>query len=368
MTPKWHRPGRLALANAAGWGNFGDDAIVASIAGALADQGRFSEFYEIGGPLGAEALAPLGAVRSDFGHRGRMASNLSRSSLLVIGGGGLLQDHLGPFYRVFIRAARVANLARVPFAVVGVGAYEPTTDPFRRDLEWLADKATHFSVRDSESQAIVGAYGPTPTVIPDPAFALDLPPAAASTRSIGVALRPWWHLAEMWDKPDPARLTALVESVADVVAPIAKNNDLAVQAICMHIGTADDDSGVSAAFVQSVRRHGVDAEVVRPSNYVEAQSALGSCRAVVAMRLHALILAAAQGVPTFGISYDQKVARTMRALGRDDCTTDLELSNRASWIGQIESAVMPDAPRLARPEAQRQAAIAGLRAIIRDLD
>ncbi|MEG2377535.1 MAG: polysaccharide pyruvyl transferase family protein, partial [Clostridia bacterium] len=63
-----------------------------------------------------------------------------------------------------------------------------------------------------------------------------------------------------------------------------------------------------------------DAVVMRGRYNVNAViGMLARMRLIVAMRLHALVFGAGQGVPVIGISYDDKVSRFMDYIGRELC-------------------------------------------------
>jgi polysaccharide pyruvyl transferase WcaK-like protein len=64
------------------------------------------------------------------------------------------------------------------------------------------------------------------------------------------------------------------------------------------------DRAVSSEVVAGI----AEAEVMAPGADLGAQlAAIGSARLVIGMRLHALVLAAAAGVPAIAVSYDPKV-------------------------------------------------------------
>ena len=79
---------------------------------------------------------------------------------------------------------------------------------------------------------------------------------------------------------------------------------------------------------------------------------------MVGMRLHALILAAAAGVPSVALSYDPKVAAFMQASGQGDAVYDLNVPD----LDRLQALLLRVwAERTARAAAL-QAALPGLRA------
>jgi len=92
---------------------------------------------------------------------------------------------------------------------------------------------------------------------------------------------------------------------------------------------------------------------------------LGRMRTVVAMRLHALIFAASQGVPIVGVSYDVKVEGFMRSVESDSwlLLEELDVSRLSALIdgaleGQGVSRELKEL--LARRETKNRAAAARL--------
>jgi polysaccharide pyruvyl transferase WcaK-like protein len=72
---------------------------------------------------------------------------------------------------------------------------------------------------------------------------------------------------------------------------------------------------------------------------------IASCEVVVAMRLHALILAAACGIPSVALSYDPKVTAFMESTGQGDACIDLARKDslqdilRLVWLTREERSV-----------------------------
>jgi polysaccharide pyruvyl transferase WcaK-like protein len=71
----------------------------------------------------------------------------------------------------------------------------------------------------------------------------------------------------------------------------------------------------------AARSLGAD-ELISTSEPVRALDAIASCRAVVGVRLHAVILAAAAGVPFVGVAYDPKVSGFCTDAGALSLSTD----------------------------------------------
>jgi polysaccharide pyruvyl transferase CsaB len=87
---------------------------------------------------------------------------------------------------------------------------------------------------------------------------------------------------------------------------------------------------------------------------------LGRCRAVVAMRLHALIFASGQGLPLVGVAYDDKVTAFLRYMGQKlytpfasaDAPTLCRLIDQAMAEGDERAARLAAVARLRELEAR----------------
>ncbi|MDA8345760.1 MAG: polysaccharide pyruvyl transferase family protein [Thermaerobacter sp.] len=223
---------------------------------------------------------------------------LRRSQALILGGGGLLQDISG---RRGIRGtlgrtlslAAWANRAGVPllFWGVGVGPLQPqTVPPVARALR----RASLVAVRDEASHALCQDLGVESRIVPDHAWALQLPLRTGGDR-LGISLRRWPGL----DIPAVARGLRAVQSRWRRPALF-----LALEA---------EDLEVGRLLQQALGSGNLEVPDALPTldgvidQYRE-------CAGVVAMRLHAGLLAAAQGIPSVGIAYDAKVSELHRAL------------------------------------------------------
>jgi polysaccharide pyruvyl transferase WcaK-like protein len=94
-----------------------------------------------------------------------------------------------------------------------------------------------------------------------------------------------------------------------------------------------------------------------------AAAVLGKMRAVAAMRLHALVLAAWSGVPLVGISYGEKVTAFLDALGCRACVP-LGQADRDTLAVLLGTALSEDAEaRLKRAAELKQAAAGNIELI-----
>jgi polysaccharide pyruvyl transferase WcaK-like protein len=194
------------------------------------------------------------------------------------------------------------------------------------------DQAT---VRDEESAAELRhlGLGRKPiTVTADPALALPVPNREAGLAIlgeegiaprgplIGVAIRPWKHADRM-------------------LGPLAKALD----------GIADETGGTilfvpmqypqdvaAAREVAALMRH---TPVLFEGNvpYPDIQAVIAACDVVVGMRYHSLVFAAMAGVPTVGLSYDQKNDNFLRLLEQRAVGTPRDLDADRLKAAVLES-------------------------------
>lgn len=278
---------RLVLSGYYGYGNAGDEAVLAGLLRTMREIDPGIEAVVVSGdPAVTERAHGVSAIRRrslrDTWHALRSADGL------VSGGGSLLQDVTSPrpvaYYTGVMGAARAA---RRPYAIhaQGLGPIQ------RRPNRWLArtalERAVHVSLRDPDSIELARALGVQRPIelAPDAALALR-PEAAEPGDHVVVAVRGW----QANDHIAPVR-TALASLALDrpiIALPMQEPADRAA----------------SAAVVAGID----NASILAPNSTLDERlRTIASARVVIGMRLHALILAAASGVPGVAISYDPKV-------------------------------------------------------------
>lgn len=292
---------RLLASGFYGGYNMGDEAVLSGLLALLGAGGRRVDLTVLSGnPDVTRATYGVRALdRSIFRDALRRALALRQSDALILGGGGLLQDVSG---RRGIRGtlgrtlslARWANRYGVPlvFWAVGVGPLHYTSVP---DVAAVLRRAASIAVRDKASQALLHLAGVEAEILPDLAWALDLPERTGG-QQLGISLRRWPGL----DLQAVARGLRAVHGWFP--GPI------------VFLPFERQDLEVGQTLQDLLGRDAVDVPATLPS-LPEIIERYASCGAVVAMRLHSGLLAAAQGIPSAGIAYDTKVSELHDALG-----------------------------------------------------
>jgi len=315
----------LTLSGYYGYGNAGDEAVLAGLVTALRAR-RAEADQEIvvlsGRPAETEAMHGIRAA-----HRYRIPAllrALSRTDALLSGGGSLLQDvtsaHSVFYYLGVVRLAQMLG-KKTMFIAQGVG---PLSRPrTRRLVASVANRLNAVTIRDEGSAALlreIGVTHPPIEVTADPALLLA-PERQITFRDtphifVAVALRPW-----------AGQDAALAEAVARACR--AALPDVRLITVPMQ-PPVDEPLGERFSRLwrqeggEPVARLGLTDPDVPATSLSPLVDALAGCQLVIGMRLHALILAAACGVPAVALSYDPKVAAFMAQSGQSDAVYDLK--------------------------------------------
>jgi polysaccharide pyruvyl transferase CsaB len=333
-------PIRIAVSGYYGCGNTGDEAVLAGIVESFSRRAgpqaaRFTVLSQ--DPLDTEQRHGIAAV--DRMNLSAVRQALRSCDLLLSGGGSLLQDTTSVRSLVYyLWVVRMGLHARVPvmFYAQGIG---PLRRPLSRMLtRVVANRVACITVRDPGSADLlreIGVVRPPLEVTADPAFALtpaldervrDIR-ARAEIREgspvVGVALRPW---SSRGQAASPDTLARISDSVADATG-------CQIAFVPMQ---PPRDVDISTAVAAAMRRSDSARIVQEPLLPGEALGLIGSMDALMAMRLHALIFAAAGGVPMVALSYDPKVTQLMEGLGQSEYNMEL-----ATWdAGRAAEAVV----------------------------
>ena len=275
-----------------GFANAGDEAVLAAMLADLRALAPGATFTATSGdPSQTRALHGCEAV-------GRQAPRevmeaIKKCDVFLSGGGSLLQDVTSVrnvvYYTGMLRMARLARRPTMMYAQ-GVG---PLHSPVSRKLAQLAfGSADVATVRDPDSALLLRmiGVGRAVEITADPVW--NLRPAAPPPRVAGrwvVALRSW-----------PGADEQAVARIVETLRAAAAEQRAQLKFLAMQPGPDDEVlSGLVEAGEKLETRGQTPAEIV-------ALAASGDL--MIAMRLHALIFAASQGVATVALGYDPKVA------------------------------------------------------------
>lgn len=308
-----------------GFSNAGDEAILGGIITAFRAIDPTVRFTVISSKV-VQTRAVHGVEAVSRGDVRAILRAMSRADLLISGGGSLLQDVTGmksiPYYLGITALGKLRGLP-VMFYAQGVG---PVLRPISRALISLIGKlvVNRATVRDMESAEELRRLGlgrKPINVTADPALALPVPRREAGEAliaeqglslqgpRIGVAIRPWKHA-------DHRMLGALAQALDE----IADETGGTILFVPMQY-----PQDVKAAREVAALMHHTPALYEANVPYHQIQAVVASCDLIVGMRYHSLVFAAQAGVPTVGLSYDQKNDNILRLLGQTAVGTAQDL-------------------------------------------
>lgn len=281
-----------------GQGNGGDEALLVSLLQMLPPQ--VTPFVLSGNPQ--QTSQRYGVESGDRKSITTLWQALRTADAFIWGGGSLMQDttsFASPFYYGGLMwLAQGFGLKTIAWGQ-GIG-------PLRRPLSrWLTRqvlrRCTAISVRDQASAQLLAQWHLAGTLAPDPVWALESLPVKdlsdLPTPRVAVNLRAHPLLT-------PQRLAVLTEALADfqqatgtslLLLPFQASQDLAI-ARSLAAGLSGPWQILSLEDPRALK--GV---------FRQVEMAIG-------MRLHCLIMAAAEGCRCFALGYDPKVSQLMAEL------------------------------------------------------
>lgn len=300
---------RLLISGYYGFDNSGDEAVLLSILQALKAQEEV-RIEPVVLSQDPEATAKRYGVEAV--HRmkpGALWQAVRACDGVISGGGSLLQDATGmltiPYYLGIIR---MAQLMGKPTFIYSQGIGPVNRRKFHPMIRSVLKKTHYLSVRDEQSAELLAEMGvprETIDVVPDPVMGLELAktneaekPVSQTKPTIGVAVRYWET-----DRND-------LRLIAETLRLVIDQTDAKLLFLPFH---EPEDEQASHEVIRLIK------EMSSPASKLDAEVATGlrhpmlmferagQCDVMTAMRLHALIYAAAQYVPMAGISYDPKI-------------------------------------------------------------
>ncbi|MEG1000835.1 MAG: polysaccharide pyruvyl transferase CsaB [Cellulosilyticaceae bacterium] len=285
-----------------GFDNIGDEAVLQSIIGALREQMPQVNIVVLSNtPQKTKAVYNVEAVNR--WKIKEVAAAIKKSSLLISGGGSLLQDVTSnktvPYYLGIIKIAQFFKKPVVLYSQ-GVG---PVNKGFNKTLiKIICSKVNHIFVREIGSKKLLEEMkvkAPI-TVAIDPVlgikvkdFVLD---KVVEPKTVGIYVRPWQNTAQ----------------IAEELAPVIKHIDNLGYSVYMIPMYYNEDVAAAKAVVE---RLDVNVKLIdRELTIDEAVAYTANFDFIIGMRLHSLIMAGAVGTPMIALSYDPKVQGFMEEM------------------------------------------------------
>lgn len=292
---------RFLLSGYYGFGNLGDEALLTVIVSQLKQRYPYGEIDV----LSAKPEQTAHELRVDATPRWdakAVRRAIDRADVVISGGGGLLQNATSlrslVYYAGIIRAAGRANRKAMIFAQ-SIG---PLDFWGRALVKECCKGVSAATVRDKRSMQLLSpllAPGTRLEQTADPVFLYDAPAEDVDLSSEGLG-----------PDADPLVIVSVRKATGmkdrlDIVARAVDRlaNAHGARVAFLPIGGAPD-AEVSTLIIRKCK----SAPVLLPECTLErAANIIRRAKAVVGMRLHALILAARYGVPFIAIPYDPKV-------------------------------------------------------------
>ena len=332
-------PTKAVLCGYYGMGNAGDEALLVSLLQMLPES--VTPIVLSGDPQATKKQYGVASCyrKSTFA----IFEALKQSDLFIWGGGSLMQDSTSiasPIYYAGLMAlAQQRGLKTIAWAQ-GIG---PLNKPLTR---WLTKQVllgcNAVSVRDNASAELLNSWQIEPVIAPDPVWAMASEPndrlKDISKPIVAVVLRSHPLLT----KP---RLGVLIQAIKAFQTQ-TKSHILLIpfQPI--------QDMAIAEAIVTQLTQ---DKSILSVNNPKQLKGLFGQVKMAIGMRLHSLIMAAAEGCSCSALSYDPKVTQLMSAINLSGfeltdlpqessaiCQAWLEVFNRPAELRSIQIQSLKD--------------------------
>lgn len=379
---------RLLISGAYGYGNIGDEAILRGMLVALREAIPDADFVVLSGNPAVtrtqhevkaihrvlflpslRQMVAFGLSRTGRAQTWELIRQMRQADVFIVGGGGLLYDRVNTTKAMWLEkfylfgwpishwATEIA-LARglgKPAILYGVGIGPVTTRLGRLLLERITRQVALITVRDQASHAVLSRFRVPADhiqVTADPAILMS--PASYAEVSgilsqagmsgdkhprIGLALRSW-YLYAMSNKATATERQAKWERV---MAEAADRLVQSLNAKLVFVPMQDypepfDDAACADRVIAQMKHRERVRRLPRGLDPSAVMAVLGAMDLVVAMRLHALILAAAMSTPVVGIIYDPKVRGFLESIGQPDAGLEMAEFSPGALVDAVCSA------------------------------
>lgn len=270
-----------------------------------------------------------GCLRREMRHAREGYRFLRRHRLLIVSGGGQLDEEWGgPWGHPFalLKWSVLARIAGVPCAVVSVGACKVSTRASRFLLSIALRLAGYRSYRDRRSRGIASGFfrrAIKDAVVPDLAFSLpnsELPsPADNAPDARGrrvVAISPMAYARpQSWPEADQAMYTRYLDQLAEVMMRLLDRDCYLV----IVRSALSDDSAIRDLLLRlkDHPRFPRNHHLPEIRTWKDLVAVFLGSDVVIASRLHSTILGFVSRKPVVAISFDSKVDSVMQDCGQE---------------------------------------------------
>lgn len=308
--------------------NVGDEVLLDVLKTAIESKGGTLTVASVDPALTREMH---GVESVDFHNLGELARALLWADVLIMGGGGIFQDHhafhLYPVYdpaindiSAYARPILMARQFGVPVLVWGHGV-GPLESPDARELvRDIFNGVTAASVRDEKSLELLREIGVDQPISigADPGWLYKaccigpLEPkqkALAEKKTLAIVVREWTGKGNSWRD----KLRAAIERTLD--------DGWKIQWIAFQANVRASGATSDLPMIEEIRNNLPDrlkGELLLPKTPREAWDLLASADAIFSMRLHASILGLLAQKPLVGLEYDEKMAHAHTMAGMPD--------------------------------------------------
>lgn len=327
---------------AIGWygaGNVGDELLLSLLVRWAREAGASVVAASID-PTATRALHGIDAV--DAWDLTALVRTLRDCDLCVLGGGGLLHTHfnldLQDLYRRaqgdvagYVRPLLAARQLGVPVLAWAQGVGPLDGEDARAIVRDVFANAAAAGVRDEGSRALLEDLGVARDLLvaPDPVWTLEIPDVAVVRDRIGIVVRPWG---------DPSWETKFADALASAIDPARHTLTWIPFQPGAVAGRSESDMALVGRLMQRMPA-GVRQDCIADADPPRAVAALAACERVVAMRLHAHILASLRGAPALSIEYDDKVAASAQMTHTPDALRIRPDAHADAWRAALQALV-----------------------------
>lgn len=327
---------KILLSGYYGFDNSGDDAILKAIVKDLKSEDKNVDITV----LSKNPKSTIDSYKVKAVDRFKMKEvikAISSTSLLISGGGSLLQDVTSSrslWYYLIIMYLSIFYKKRIMVYTNGIG---PIDKRFNRYLSRkILNKVDLITLRDEDSKKYLlemGVENKNIFVTADPVFTLNSSEKErieeifkdenipVNSSYIGISIRKW---------KDSENLIKVIVETIDYIIEKYKTNIILIP---MH---HPEDLEISLEIEGKTKGHNCYT-LKKKYNVEDIMGVIKELDLIVAMRLHSLIYAATQEVPMVGIVYDPKVRGILNSFNIEYMcpTEDLKLEDLIYNIDQV---------------------------------